>query len=384
MRRRRRISVVDEFGSEKHSTRRTQPALIRLTNRLLLGLLVALALAGISWTGFPVARSQEAQKSQETQGSDASYDSEFHKGLEMLRRKRYDEALKSFKRANDLRNKQSAECFYGMAQAYLALGAYKSAAESCDKVVEFSAGDKQTQAQAYNLKGIALQTQAEGKDQKKLQDAETNFRQGLDLGTDLPILRYNLGYTLMQENRDPEGIAELKKYRDLAPEGANAELALKLIENPRRAREAFAPDFSVTTSEGEYISLEDLRGKVVVLDFWGTWCPPCVASVPALRDLHKRYAKEKSFVMISISSDGIEEKWKDFILKNQMDWPQYLDRGHKVQQAFDVRAFPTYIVLDHEGIVRYRTVTTSWEMTGDLDSAIKKEIKIIAKSGPTE
>jgi peroxiredoxin len=361
-----------------------QPTLIRLTNRLLLGLLMALALAGLSWTGFPIARSQEAQKSQEAQGNDASYDSEFHKGLEMLRRKRYDEALKSFKRANEMRNKQSAECFYGMAQAYLALEAYKSAAESCDRVIEFSGGDKQVQAQAYNLKGIALQTQADGKDQKKLQDAETNFRQGLALGTDLPILRYNLGYTLMQENRDPEGIAELKRFQELVPEGAKAELALKLIENPRRARETYAPDFSITTSEGEYVSLDDLRGKVVLLDFWGTWCPPCVASVPALRDLHKRYEKEKSFVMISISSDGIEEKWRDFIVKNQMVWPQYLDRDRHVQHAFDVHNFPSYILRDLEGIVRYLTVTTSWDRTGDLDSAIKKEIKIIAKSMPTE
>jgi peroxiredoxin len=264
------------------------------------------------------------------------------------------------------------------------LGAHKSAAESCDKLIEFSGGDTKLQAQAYNLKGAALQTQADGKDQKKLQDAETNFRQGLALGTDLPILRYNLGYTLLQENRDPEGIAELKKYLELVPEGSKAEETLKLIENPRRAREAYAPDFSLTTSEGEYMSLDDLKGKVVLLDFWGTWCPPCVASVPALRDLRKRYAKERSFLMISISSDGIEEKWKEFILKNQMDWPQHLDRGHKIQRAFDVRAFPSYILIDHEGIVRYRTITTSWERTGDLDSAIKKQIKIIAKSSPTE
>lgn len=375
------------FGFGERRIGRSRSTLIRLTNRLLCGLLLAPALAGISWTSFSVARSQQVHGTQETktaQGNEVSYDTEFQKGLDLLRRKRYDDALKSFKRANEMRNKQSAECFYGMARAYLGLEAYKNVAESCDRIIEFSGSDTKLQAQAYNLKGIALQTQAEGKDQKKLQDAEANFRQGLALGTDLPILRYNLGYTLLQENRDPEGIAELKKYVELVPEGESAELALKAIENPRRARESYAPDFSLTTSEGEYLSLDELRGKVVLLDFWGAWCPPCVASVPALRDLHKRYAKERSFVMISVSSDGIEEKWKDFILKNQMDWPQYLDRGHKVQQAFGVHAFPSYVLIDHEGIVRYRTVTTSWERTGDLDSAIKKEIKIIAKSSPTE
>jgi peroxiredoxin len=348
-----------------------------------IGLLMTLALTATFWTSFPVARSQTAQGTQGAEANEGSYDSEFRKGLDLLRRRRYEDALKSFKRANEMRNKQSAECFFGMAQAYLALGAYKSATESSDKMIEFAGGDIQMQAQAYNVKGTAFQTQADSKDQKKLQDAEASFRQGLALNADLPILRFNLGFTLLQESHDPEGIVELKKYVELVPEGAKTAEALKLIENPRRARESFAPEFSVTTSEGEYISLDDLRGKVVLLDFWGTWCPPCVASVPDLRDLRKRYAKDSSFVMISISSDGVEAKWRDFIVKNQMVWPQYLDRDRHVQRAFDVHAFPTYIVIDREGIVRYRNYGASAEKESNLEDAVRKQLKILAKT-PTE
>ena len=366
---------MDGFGSKKKG--RSRPVLIRLS----IGFLVILAVAGTCWTSFPVVRSQGAQG---TQGSEGLYVSEFQKGLDLLRRRRYEDALKSFKRANEMRNKQSAECFFGMAQAYMGLEAYKSAAESCDKMIEFAGGDTQKQAQAYNLKGVAVQMLAEAKDQKKLQEAEALFRQGLALNTDLPVLHYNLGSTLLQESRDPEGIVELKKYLELVPEGSNAESALKLIENPRRAREAYAPDFSLTTSEGEHVSLDELRGKVVLLDFWGTWCPPCVASVPELRDLRKRYAKESLFVMISISSDGIEEKWRDFIVKNQMVWPQYLDRDRKVQHAFNVRAFPTYIVIDHEGIVRYRNYGASPDKDSRLEDAVRKQIKILTKTLPTE
>jgi thiol-disulfide isomerase/thioredoxin len=341
----------------------------------LVALLFLLAAAGAMSTRLPVASSQ---------GTEESYDLEFHKGLDLLRRRRWDDALKSFKRANDLRNKQSAECFYGMAQAYQGLEAYKNVAESCDKMIEFSAGDTKTQAMGYNLKGIALQAQADIKDQKKLQEAEAAFRQGLALNTDLAILHYNLGFTLLQENRDPEGIAELKKFTELQPEGVKAESALKLIGNPRRAREAFAPDFSITTSAGEYVSLEDLRGKVVLLDFWGTWCPPCVASVPALRDMNKRYAKEKSFVMISVSVHDEPEKWRDFTAKNQMVWPQYFDRDGVMQRAFAVNRFPTYILIDHEGIVRLRVSGMSFEREASLNDAIHKQIKIVAKSAPTE
>jgi peroxiredoxin/Flp pilus assembly protein TadD len=318
------------------------------------------------------------------QSQEADYDTEFQKGLDLLRRRQYEEALKSFKRANEMRDKKSAECFFGMAQAYQGLEAHKNVAEACDKMILFSEGDPKKQAQAYNLKGIALQALAEIKDQKKLQEAEAAFRQGLALGVDLPVLHYNLGFTLMQQNRDPEGVAELKKYVDLQSGGTYVEQARKLIENPRRAREAYAPEFSITTSEGEYIALEDLRGKVVVLDFWGTWCPPCVASVPSLRSLHKRLAKEPSFMMIGISSDSEEETWRAFTTKEKMVWPQYWDRDRRVQRAFGVRAFPTYIVIDHEGIVRFRSSGTSWERTANLEDAIRKQVKIVAKTAPVD
>jgi len=338
-----------------------------------LGFLIALAPG--EWTSLPAARSQTGE---------VSYESEVQKATQFLRRRRYEEALKSFKRANEMREKKSVECWFGMAQSYYGLGAHKNVIESCEKMIEFAAGDKQLQAQAYNLKGIALQTLAEVKDQKKLQEAEATFRQGLALGTDLLILHYNLGITLLEEGRDPEGIVELKKYIELKPDPANVEQTMKMIDNPRRAREAFAPDFSVTTSEGEYLTLDDLHGKVVLLDFWGTWCPPCVSSVPSLRDLHKKYAKDKSFVMISVSVNDEEEKWRAFTAKNQMDWPQYLDREHTVERAFNVHAFPTYILIDHEGIVRFRGTGASFEKEMSLEDAIRKYMKIAAKTGPSE
>jgi peroxiredoxin len=305
------------------------------------------------------------------------------KGREFLRRRQYEEALKSFKRANEMRDKKSPECFIAMANAYQGLEAYKNVGESCDKAIELAPSDSGIQVQAFNLKGVALQSQAENKDQKKLKEAEAAFRQGLALDAGLPILHYNLGFTLLQQGQDQDGIAELKKYVELQPNGTKTGDARKLIENPRRARETYAPDFSVTTSDGEYLALEDLRGKVVLLDFWGTWCPPCVASVPSLRNLRKRFEKEPAFVMIGISSDSEKEKWLAFIAKNQMIWPQFLDRDRRVQRAFEVRAFPTYIVIDHEGIVRFRTSGASFEKNANLEDAIRKQVKLVAKTAGT-
>ena len=311
---------------------------------------------------------------------DEAFDEEVQKGLDLLRQGKFEDALKSFRRANEMRGKKSAECFYGMARAYNGLEAHKNVIESCDKVIELSVSDPQLQAQAYNLKGLALRSQSQGRDQKKLRDAEAAFRQGLITNAGMTVQHFNLGVVLMQQKRDSEGTAELQKYLEMEPDGAYTEMAQKLIENPRRAREPYAPDFALTTSEGEYLTSEDLLGKVVVLDFWGTWCPPCVESVPSLRGLHKRYANEPSFVMIGISSDSEEETWREFTESNKMLWPQYLDRDRRIQRAFGVRAFPTYIVIDHEGIMRFRASGTSWERSAHLNDAIRKQMKIVAKT----
>lgn len=314
------------------------------------------------------------------QGGDLDYEEQIAKGNRFLRQREFEEALKSFKRANELRSKKSAEAYNLMADAYFGLGAYKNVVDSADKVIEFANGDKLLILRAYNNKGLALHASAERKDQKKLQAAEAAFRQALALEGVSPVVRYNLGMTLLQLNRDEEGVAEIRKYIEAQPDGAYTDAARRMVENPRRARENYAPDFSFTTSEGEHVALEDLRGKVVVLDFWGTWCPPCVDSVPELRGLHKRYSKEPSFMLIGISSDSDEGEWREFTTKNKMIWPQYLDRDRKVQRAFGVRAFPTYIVIDHEGIVRFQSVGTSWVQSANLEDAIRKHVKIVAKS----
>lgn len=347
--------------------------LTRKTGRCLSLIILAtlLGLSLIDFKGFWTAKAQDPN---------GDYEEELLKGRALFQHGDFEGALKSFKRANDMREKKCAECYSWMADTYFMLEAYKNVVESADKVIELASDDRQLVLKAYNSKGRALQAWAEKKDQKKLEAAEAVFRQALTLEGAPPVLRYNLGVVLLQLNRDAEGVAELKQYLQSQPTGPYVESARRMVENPRRARENYAPDVSFTSSEGEYISLDDLKGKVVVLDFWGTWCPPCVESIPDLRNLQKRYAKEPAFMLIGISSDHDEEVWRDFTEKNKMVWPQYLDKDHHVQRAFGVHAFPTYIVIDHEGIVRYQSVGMSWQRAASLSDAVGKLVKAVAKS----
>jgi peroxiredoxin len=305
------------------------------------------------------------------------YDEEFQRGRDFYRRGRYEEALKSFRRANELREKKSAECYGWMTDTYLALEGYKNVVLAADKVVALANGDRHLLVKAYNNKGLALQALAKKKDDQKLRDAEATFRQGLALQGSPAILRYNLGVTLLQLNRDEEGVAELKQYIKQQPNGSYLEMARQMVVNPRRARENYAPDFSFTTPDGEHIALDDLRGKVVLLDFWASWCGPCVQSVPELRNLYRRYSRD-GFVIIGISSDGDEQMWMEFTARTRMNWPQYRDANNRLHSAFNIRALPTYILLDQEGIVRLLAV--GWQQPGKLDNAILRQIKLSARN----
>jgi thiol-disulfide isomerase/thioredoxin len=335
----------------------------------------------VLFTFSSLAASQVQQTippAQET--NDLAFRQEFESGKDLFRQRRYDEALKSFRRANELREKKCADCYGWMTDAYYSLEAYRNVIVAADKAVALAPNDTQLLVKIYNNKGLALQAQANKKDQEKLQLAESVFRLGLALPNAPAILRYNLGVTLLQQYRDPEGVAELKQYVQLQPKGSYVALARKLIDNPRRTRENYAPDFAFTSSDGDYITLEDLRGKVVVLDFWATWCGPCRSAVQELRNLHRKYVTNQSFVMIGISADFDDQVLREFTAENKMLWAQYRDQDRKLQRAFDIRAIPTYVIIDHEGIVRYLSVGAGARSSIKLEDELRKQLMLASKN----
>jgi thiol-disulfide isomerase/thioredoxin len=320
---------------------------------------------------------------------DYIWDMQLNYGREALRRRDFEPAVQHFKGViaslgkkcvAENFAKKCAESFTLMAEAYIALESYKKAVEASDKAIPLARDDKQLALRAYTNKGLALRLWSEKKDQKKLQAAESALRQALAIEGATPMVHYNLGVVLLQLNRDPEGISELQQYIKAEPEGPRIADAKKMVANPRRAREDYAPDFSFTSLDGRQISLESLQGKVVMLDFWGTWCGPCVESVPDLRNLHKKYADEPAFVLLGISSDRDEQVWREFTEKHKMVWPQYRDKDRRLQRVFQIDSYPTYVIIDHEGIVRHRSVGVSWTGTSGLEGAIKKQLKLIPRT----
>lgn len=284
-------------------------------------------------------------------GNPASLE-QFHLGESALAAGKYEDAISAFKKATK-QDKTCANCYLGLAVAYLRTGEIDKALENSDKAIA-SAQDDGTRAMGHNSRGTALFAGG-GNDAKKYQQAEAEFRQAIHLAPANQQFRINLGSALLKQSRDDEAIQELKACVAVNPGSSVAEKARLLIAEPRRGREEFSPDFQFTTLQGQDLSLKQLAGKIVVLDFWATWCPPCRESVPELKQLTRKYPAEK-LTLISISADEDGNAWREFVAKKNMDWPQFRDSDGKIRATFSVRAFPTYLVIDGEGAIRQRIV----------------------------
>jgi thiol-disulfide isomerase/thioredoxin len=122
---------------------------------------------------------------------------------------------------------------------------------------------------------------------------------------------------------------------------------------PRGVGKEVAPEFEISTLQGQRVSLKQLGGRVVVMDFWATWCEPCRDALPDLKELTKKYPADK-LVLISVSVDQDDSVWRKFVGKEKMDWTQYRDADKKIRTAFGIHAFPTYLVIDRDGVIKER------------------------------
>jgi thiol-disulfide isomerase/thioredoxin len=279
-------------------------------------------------------------------------DADLVRGREALRAHKYKDAIDAFKKAEKRLHDECPECFMGIAVACIHTGDKDGALKNSDRAIAL-AKDSEQLASLHNLKGQACMLI--DPDRKSFQKAEQEFRQAVDLDPKDPDLHLNLACALMKQSKDDEAIPELKRCLELHPSATSTDLANRYLAKPQLGREELAPDFLATTLQGDQISLKQFAGKMVVLDFWATWCPPCRAAIPELKELQKKYASDR-LVVVSVSGDSDEREWKDFVAKHEMNWIQVRDSNREVGDKFRVRAIPTYVVINEDGAVQTRIV----------------------------
>lgn len=114
-----------------------------------------------------------------------------------------------------------------------------------------------------------------------------------------------------------------------------------------------AASFSFRDEKGNLIATADLKGKVVFINFWATWCPPCRAEMPALNDLYKQFSNQNGIVFLFLNEDGDPAKAAAYFKKNGFDMPMATTAG-RVPPAIYSGTLPTTVILDKEGNMVYR------------------------------
>ena len=110
----------------------------------------------------------------------------------------------------------------------------------------------------------------------------------------------------------------------------------------------FAPDFTLKNLKGEEVELSNYRGKTVLLNFWASWCVPCVEEAPSLQALYEKL-ESKDFVIVAVAIDDQEEDIKNFANKFGLTFPILIDKTSKVARKYKVTGYPETFIIDKMG-----------------------------------
>lgn len=257
-------------------------------------------------------------------------------------------AIKEFQNAANLKNGQCADCFRLIGQIYLQMEKYNESAAAFRQALALKPPNE---AELNNALGVALYQLG---DNKSFEAAAAAFRRAVELSEGrLAKAQYNLGRTLLNLGKQEEGLATLKAYIEANPSTPDAEQARRLISKPALAGLNLAPDFKVTSLKGEQLSLEKYRGKIILLDFWATWCGPCIYEMPELKKIWKKYGGD-NFVIIGISLDNSRNSLESYIEREGITWPQHFEgrSGGNVSMTYGVQGIPHTVLIDQDGAIQ--------------------------------
>ena len=136
---------------------------------------------------------------------------------------------------------------------------------------------------------------------------------------------------------------------------------------------AKAPDFNLKDQCGVTHSLENYKGKVIFLNFWATWCPPCKKEMPDVESIYKEYGENKKDVVILGINSEKENEAKKFLKDEGYTFPTVIDENSEVMREYFIQAFPTSFVIDKEGNIY------GYVMGGLTKEQIKQVIEEVLK-----
>lgn len=346
-------------------------------------LVAAVLVASTSFAFFPDTAAYAAQASaatSQTTGSptpntvavqgptDTKAQKTFKEGMDLAHRQMFALAVGKFKKADQQDGGHCITCQKDMRECALQSDDWKNAELASQELLAEAQGDKAVAVGHYEVGFVLVREAMEKHKSEIFTRADEEFTAAVKLAPNFPQALFADGKALSYLNEDDAAKARFAAFVKMArPNDPDVRRAQLFVAEPALARARMAPPFTVTTLDGRHVSLDDFQGKVVLLDFWATWCEPCREALPHMKQIANKF-QGQPLVMLSISLDKDEQARKDFVAKNGMTWLQYRDgENGAISRLFNVNAIPHTFTIDSDGILQQ-------EKVGDaaIDGKLKK------------
>ena len=328
---------------------------------------VALILAACVTLPAICSPQENAPKPGEPSGARAR--KSFEEAQQLQRQHAFPAAIDSYRKAD---KQDGGRCRLCLQRAYnLAtdFGDFKSAEDTGRTMLSEARSDAE-RAQAHFYLALALQRQGIGNHKEKcFAESCAELEGALHAHSEFAMAHYAMGVSLAYLHKDEEARREFTEFlKEQQPPADLSDRARRYLENIDLARALMAPPFSLVTLDGQHITMDGLAGKVVLIDFWATFCGPCIEALPHIRKIARQFAGQP-FVMLSVSLDVDDARWREFVAGNGMTWMQYRDgtSGVRMANRFSVRAIPATFTIDADGVLENQSIGDA-----DIESKIKK------------
>jgi len=309
--------------------------------------------------------------------TDPKYTGAMAEGKKLAREHQYTFATDAYKKACKIAAGKDVVCLDEIFSIQMATGRYKDAANTASSLAAI-ANNPTDKSIAESNRGYALYQQAGDKGKPELlKAADESLKAAIADNPKNASAHFFEGKILARQGQTDASSTEFKTCIScLSPKDPSYVRAQHFAANPALSLAKMAPPFTVTALDGSKFTLDEMGGRVVLIDFWATWCGPCNAELPHMKKIAKEFAGQP-LVIISVSWDSDEAKWEQFITKNEMTWVQYRDADHSLSSAFGVNAIPHYFTIDTDGVL-------TAEMLGEGSDVEGKLKKLIARAKATQ